>query len=116
MIETRTVEGVTWLFARLPESAVRNRNRPDYVQPTLGGVEMLVGRDPTEEDLQCAIMQMEAYLNQPRACDQDDDRDTFLIKGYAVVERTAKAQGNSAMLQVPAGDVGKRFKVVRIDP
>jgi putative transposon-encoded protein len=42
--------------------------------------------------------------------------DQYTIEGYEVLERVAKRQGNSAMLQVPAGDVGKRFKVVRIDP
>lgn len=42
--------------------------------------------------------------------------DLYQIMGYEVFERVAKRQGNSAMVQVPAGDVGKRFKIVRIDP
>jgi len=41
---------------------------------------------------------------------------TVEIVGFEVLERTARRQGNSAMLQVPVADIGKRFKVVRIDP
>jgi len=42
--------------------------------------------------------------------------DLYSIRGYEVFERVARRQGNSSAVQVPAKDVGKRFKVVRIDP
>jgi hypothetical protein len=42
--------------------------------------------------------------------------DEYRIRGYEVFERTAKARGNSAMLPVPVEYIGKRFKVVRLDP
>lgn len=64
-----------------------------------------------------AIWFMEEYLSHlPDFDPDDDDRDTHIIKGYAVYERTAKPRGNSGMLQVPASDIGKRFKIVRVDP
>lgn len=48
--------------------------------------------------------------------EEEPIKDTFLIQGYEVFERTAKPRGNSGMLQVPASDIGKRFKIVRVDP
>ncbi len=40
----------------------------------------------------------------------------YYIPGYEVFERVARRDGNSGMVQVPAKDIGKRFRVVRIDP
>lgn len=56
------------------------------------------------------------YLQDVRDEEEPPDPDLYQIRGYEVYERTARRQGNSAMVQIPAGDIGKRFKVVRIDP
>lgn len=42
--------------------------------------------------------------------------DRYDIEGYEVFERTAKPYGTGAYVSVPRGDIGKRFKVVRVDP
>jgi Putative transposon-encoded protein (DUF2080). len=68
------------------------------------------------------IKLMEApYEKTVSVCDSETGKeipcpDHYEIDGYEVFERTAKARGNSAMLPVPVEYIGKKFKVVRIDP
>lgn len=110
-IKTRTVEGVTWLYARLPGVTIQNSNRPDYIQPTLGGVEMWVGRDPTEAHLQNAVMQMEAYLHH--ACSPKGGPDTFLVAGYEILNRIVRPGGSSARANLPKSWAGEEVAIIR---
>lgn len=116
IIERRLRHGATWLFVEIPGAIVRDSNRPDSIERCYGGVKIRVGIDPTGEQLEEATLRMQEYLAHLPPVDQGDDRDTYLIQGFEVYERTAKPRGNTGMLQVPAGDIGKRFKIVRIDP
>ena len=49
----------------------------------------------------------EKYLREP---------DTFEITGYEVIEKIARATGTTAHVFVPVSWVGKRVKIVRIEP
>jgi hypothetical protein len=42
--------------------------------------------------------------------------DLYRIQGYEVVEKTVTARGTSGGVYVPVSWVGKRVKIVRIDP
>ncbi|MDD4455944.1 MAG: hypothetical protein PHI67_11655 [Candidatus Methanomethylophilaceae archaeon] len=64
--EIQIRNNATWLFARLPAAVVTESNRPDIIQPCIGGVEMRVGPDPTDDALREAIGRFEEYLSHIR--------------------------------------------------
>lgn len=45
-----------------------------------------------------------------------EGRQTYTIQGYRIYDQTVKAHGNSGRIQMPAAEIGKRAKIIILDP
>ncbi len=99
-----------WLEDGIPEV------RPDSSDEDLEILAEDLVREAESQDIVLVGGVQEVYNYLLSLRDSLREPDTFEITGYEVIEKVAKASGTSARVWVPKTWVGKRVKIVRLDP
>ncbi|MFA7153749.1 MAG: DUF2080 family transposase-associated protein [Methanoregulaceae archaeon] len=99
-----------WLEGGVPEVA------PDSSDEDLEILAEDLVREAESQDIVLVGGVQEAYNYLLSLRDSLREPDTFEITGYEVIEKIARATGTTAHVFVPVSWVGKKVKIIRVEP